>query len=445
MRYPNGHVLLRNLARDYPVITHGKGAQLFDESGKDYLDAVSGAYVAAVGHGNTEVVAEMTEQLSRVAYLNGTQFHSQVTEQLAGRLAQRARPLGLDRVFFLSSGSEAVEAAIKFARQLVVDRGEQQRTKIIARQPSYHGNTLFCLSASDRPHYKKMYAPLLSPVVQVPAPYPYRFEGNYEKEGAAHYLGELERTIEREGPRSIFAFILEPVAGSSAGASVPPPHYLEGVQALCRKHGIVTIADEVLCGAGRTGPYFASEAWGFCPDVLVLAKGLNGGYAPLSAVLVRSSDVDTLQSGTGNFLHAQTFMQAPCMTAAGLAVSNYLDRHATLETGQHNGQCLQKEIRHAMDAFPEVGSVQGKGMLVGLELVRDPRTKTPFDRSKRVAENLVKTGLENGITLWPNVGQVDGVQGDMILLAPPLNLNDDERGTLLTRLTKTLRQVLTGL
>lgn len=424
--YPAGHVLLRNLTKNYPVISHGRGIELFDQTGKRYLDASGGALVVTLGHGNAELVQDITQQLSRVAYVNGTQFTSAVMEECADNLAKKAAPLGLSRVALLSSGSEAVEAAIKFARQLCVDRGESKRTKLIARTPGYHGNTLYALSASGRPHYKKLYGPLLSEVLTVSCPYGYRTPAeDYETKGTDHYIAELQSLIEKEGGDTIFAFIFETISGSSTGAWAPPKDYFPRVTELCKKYGILMIADEVLCGSGRTGKFFAAEHFGLKPDILVLGKGLNSGYMPVSAVLVKEQDLDTMKRTSGYFMHAQTYLQAPCMAATALAVLKYLDRNDTFHAHAPAADQFQKQLRKNLVEHPRVGSVTGTGWLAGVELVKNKQTKEPYPRSSKVAERFVTHAQENGIIYWPNVGQANGTDGDLFMIAPPINSSQD--------------------
>ncbi|MBI4405889.1 MAG: aminotransferase class III-fold pyridoxal phosphate-dependent enzyme [Deltaproteobacteria bacterium] len=444
VRYPDGNVLLRNLNRDFPMISHGKGIYLYDTNGNRYLDAVSGALVVSVGHGNQYVVDRIASQLSRVAYINGTQFTSMSAEVLAGRLSNLAAPLELNRCAFLSSGSEAVEAAIKFARQLAVERGEVERTKLIARNPSYHGNTLYALSASGRPHYKKAFGPLLKEVSTVSAPYQYRFPSDYHKEGADHYARELEVVINREGGKNIFAFILEPIMGSAMGAAVPPAGYYEKIQAVCRKYGILMVADEVLVGCGRTGTFFASEPLGLKPDMLVLGKGINGGYAPLSVLMVKDSHLQEMKKGTGNFMHAQTFLQAPCMTAAGLAVLEFMEHQHTIEHAAKMGELFHAKLQEQIAPLPNVGCINGKGLLAGIEFVDDKKIKAPYPRAKRIVEGLVAKGFEKGLTLWPNVGHVDGTNGDLILVGPPLIISAVELDELIGRLKECILETFQG-
>jgi adenosylmethionine-8-amino-7-oxononanoate aminotransferase len=438
VQYPDGNVVLRNLTKKLPIIERGEGPYLFAKDGKRYFDAAGGALVASVGHGNKEVVQSICEQLARVAYVNGTQFTTEPTEALATRLAGLAKGLDLDRAFFLNSGSEATEAAVKFARQLWVERGEPQRNKLIARMPSYHGNTLYALSASGRPHYKKYYGPLLSDVLTTGTPIEYRTQGPYDEDVAEKYASALNELIEREGPSSIFAFIVEPIVGSSAGGALPPPGYFDRIQAVCRKHGVLIIADEIMVGAGRTGRFFASEWFGLKPDILTLGKGINGGYSAMSAVLVKGSHLDEMKKGTGYFMHAQTFMQAPCMTAAGMAVLGFMQQHGLVKNSETVGAYLHAQLKSKILPHPHVGWITGRGLFAGIEFVEDKKSKRPFSRSSKIVENVVAAGLDAGITLWPNVGHVDGVNGDLVMLGPPLTITPSQVDELVALLEQTL-------
>jgi adenosylmethionine-8-amino-7-oxononanoate aminotransferase len=445
VRYPQGSVLLRALGRDLPVISHGEGIYLFDRDGKCYVDASAGALVASVGHGNREVADAVHAQLLRVGYVNGTQFTSEATEALAARLAALVASelprFGPARSAFLCSGSEAIEAAVKFARQLWMERGEPARAKLVARVPSYHGNTLYALSASGRPHYRTLYGPLLSAVLATPAPYPYRCGlDDYAKGGAEHYAGQLEALIEREGPGTIAAFIVEPIIGSSAGAAVPPPGYFERVRSLCDRHGILIIADEVLCGTGRCGAFFASHLTSLDPDLIVLGKGLGGGYAPLSALLVKQPHLDEMRRGSGYFQHAQTYLQAPFMTAAGLAVLDYFERHDLVRRSARIGARLLDRLSAQLLLLDHVGCVQGLGLLCGVEMVADKSTRAPFPRERKVAERLTAHFFERGLIVWPNVGQADGTSGDLFMIGPPLVIDEGQGDDLVDSLAQAIKE-----
>jgi adenosylmethionine-8-amino-7-oxononanoate aminotransferase len=430
VRYPEGHVLLRNLSWDYPVVSHGEGIYLYDKAGRKYLDASGGALVVSIGHGNKEVAAKIAKQLADVSYVSGMYMTSEAAQSACEKLAKLAAPLGLERATLLSSGSEAIEAAIKFARQLWVERGKPDRSKIIARTPGYHGNTLFALSASARPHYKKFFGPLLSDVVMIPAPYEYRSEvKDYKGNGGAYYSDLLEQAILREGPDKIAAFIAEPVIGSSAGASVPPPGYFDRVQEICRRYGILIIADEVMCGAGRTGKFFASEHFNLKPDILVMGKGINAGFVPVSAVLVREDHLREMHAGSGYFMHAQTYMLVPALAATVHAVLDYFEKHKVVEHGSKIGAYMQKKLREEILPLPYVGHVGGLGMMAGIEFVEDKLTKKPFERGLRKVEKFIAHCFhegKEGMIFWPNVGHADGVNGDLIMLGPPLTMTQKE-------------------
>lgn len=440
--YPDGHVLLRNLSKEYPLVSHGKGVYLYDNKGKRYFDGASGALVSSIGHGNEEVAQEIFEQMRRAPYVNGQQFTSPVMEAFADRLSALS-PKGLNRVALLSSGSEAIEAAIKFARQLWVERGRPQKAKLIARTPGYHGNTLFALSASARPHYKKFFAPLLSPVEMVSAPYGYRFPGeNYEANGADYYTNELEQCILKNGAENIMAFIFEPVIGSSAGASTPPPGYFEKVSALCRKYEILMIADEVLCGSGRTGKFFACEHYKIEPDIAVLGKGINGGFVPMSCLIVKDEHLLEMKKGSGYFMHAQTYLQSPSMAAAGLAVLRFFEKNQILKNAFEMGAYLQEKLKKEISTHSNVGAVAGIGMLAGIEFVESRKDKKPFDRKKKMVESFVSKAFDNGLILWPNVGHADGVNGDLVMVGPPLVSTKAEIDELVLLLRQTLHSEL---
>lgn len=452
IHYPQGNTLLRNLNKNYPVVTHGKGVHLFDQDGKKYFDASGGALVANLGHGNEELAKGVFEQMKKVAYANGMQFTSSAMEECSQLLAKKAEPLGLNKVTLLASGSEAVEAAVKFARQLWMDRGRPSKHKLITRTPGYHGNTLYALSASGRPHYKKVYGPLLSPMITLSAPYGYRAPfirtndhdellREYHAEGADYYANELEAAIEREGAETISAFIFETVSGSSTGAWVAPKGYFQRVQEICRKHEILMIADEVMCGAGRTGKFFAAEHYGLKPDMVVMGKGLNAGLMPVSALIVKEQDVNTMKNASGGFMHAQTYMLAPSMAATALTVLKYMDQHHVLEKSHSVSAHWLSELQTHIHALPYVGSVQGIGHMAGVEFVANKATKEPFPIAKKFAQKFVQHAQDQGLIVWPNYGQADGVNGDLIIMGPSLEMTHaeaDECVALLKRAIETM-------
>ena len=423
--YPNSNVFYRKLERDHPLVVRGEGCYLYDESGKRYLDGCGGAFVANIGHGVAEIGEAMAEQAKQVAYLNGTAFTSRPVEDLSSILAALV-PGDLELAYFLSSGSEAVEAALKLARQYWVEKGKPGKHKIIALKPSYHGNTLLALSASARDHYKAVYKEWLVDVLTIPAPYPYRCGCAGSEPDCLGCSGEaLEDMILQAGAENIAAFIAEPVGGSSTGGSVPPADYFKEVRAICDRHEILFIADEVLVGSGRTGTFTAIEQFGVVPDILTLGKGISGGYVPLSAVMTSKRLVDVIAEGSGDFLHAQTFSHHAVLCAAGLAAMRYLEKHKLIERCATLGVQFHQKLSPLAE-LPFIGDVRGRGLLAGIEFVRDKVTKAPFPREAKFAEKFTEAAQQTGLIVWANVGHADGVRGDLVMLAPPFIITDEQ-------------------
>jgi adenosylmethionine-8-amino-7-oxononanoate aminotransferase len=438
--FPETHVFFRKLTARLPVIERGEGCWLYDPDGNAFLDACGGAFVANVGHGVTEIADAMADQARRLAYVNGTAFSHDPVEELAAELAALA-PGDLDRVYPLSSGSDAVEAALKLARQYWLESGRARKHKIVALAPAYHGNTLLALSASAREHYRTLYGDWLVDVVRIPAPYAYRCACG----GAPPYCpacsgAALEEAIIREDPETVAAFIAEPVGGSSTGGSVPPPEYFRRVREICDRHDVLFIADEVLVGAGRTGTWSALEPTGVVPDVMVLGKGIAGGYAPLAAVMAPKRIVDVFARGSGALNHAQTFSHHPVLCAAGVATIRYLRAHGLVERCAALGPVLQRRLARLRD-LPYVGDVRGRGLLAAVELVEDKETRAPFSRDSHVAERLTAAALDAGLVVWPNVGHADGTRGDLVMIAPPFVITEDEIDMIVDRLEAALATV----
>ncbi|HUR94706.1 MAG TPA: aspartate aminotransferase family protein [Gemmatimonadales bacterium] len=436
--HPPSQVFSRRLTRQLPRIVRGTGCWLHAADGRDYLDAVGGAFVANVGHGVREIADAIGSQAGRLAYVNGTAFTNEPLEELAAELARRC-PGDLDLVYPLASGSEAVEAALKLARQYCVESGATARTKIMALTPGYHGNTLLALAASAREHYKTFFHDWLVDVVRVPAPYAFRCACGGRPPLCPACSGEaVESAMLREGPETIAALIAEPVGGSSTGASVPHPEYWRRVRAACDRHGILLVADEVLTGAGRTGTWSALEPYGVVPDIMTLGKGIAGGYVPLSAVVAPRRIVDVLARGSGALLHAQTFSHHATLCAAGVATLRYLEEHALIERCASMGAVLHERLA-SLRQLPGVGDVRGRGLLAGVEFVANPSTRAPFPRAARFAESFAAAALDAGLVVWPNVGQADGVNGDLAMLAPPFIVSHDEIDMIVQRFGVALR------
>src|SRR5579872_3356831 len=448
-RLRDGHVFYRKLHTTPPLIVRGEGIYLYDDGGKRYLDGSGGAMVANIGHGVREIADAIASQAARIAYVNGTMFTNEATEALADTLVAKAPP-GISKAYFLGSGSEAVEAALKLARQYHVERGEHSRRVIIARTPGYHGNTLLALSASARGHYREVYQPWLLEVRMIGAPYPYRAGSLGDRDPAM--TGEaLETAIVEAGAANVAAFIAEPIGGSSTGASVPPAGYYARMREICDRHGVLFIADEVLTGAGRTGRFFATEHFRaangapITPDIITMGKGLNGGYLALSAVLTTQKVYDVIAQGAhGGLMHAQTYSHHAVACAAGLATLQYLDRHALVARAATTGNALQEALRSLLtegEGAGLIGDVRGIGMLSAVEFVADRTSKRPFTRSARVAERLISAALRRGLVLWPNTGHADGVNGDLVMVAPAFNITLDEIEELVSLLRSSLADV----
>jgi len=440
-RYPNSHVFYRKLGYEYPKIVRGEGCWLIDERGKRYLDAVGGAYVANLGHSNPEIANSIAEQCRQFGYLSGTMFTHGPVENLADELADTL-PGDLSKLYFLCSGSEAVEAALKLARQYWVERGRPNKHRIIALGPGYHGSTLLALSASAREAHKAPFRPWLVDVHRIPAPYPYRCEcGGRGPACPVCSADVLEEAIEKLGADEVAAFIAEPVGGSSTGASTPRPEYFKRVREICDRHDVLFVADEVLVGVGRTGTWWAIEPYGVTPDIMTFGKGVSAGYAALSGIAAPERIVDVMAKGSGSFVHAQTFSHHPVSCAAGVATMKYLKQHKLVERCAQMGRVLHERLRLLAD-LPHVGDVRGRGLLAGIEFVEDKGSRAPFPRSEKFAERFADAALAAGITVWPNVGHADGTSGDAALIAPPFIITEPEIDEIVGRLTTALEKTL---
>ena len=438
-RYPESPVFYRSLARDFPLAVKGEGCWIEDENGKKYLDGVGGAYVVTIGHGVREIGEAMARQAGRLAYVSGAAFTNEAVEQLCAKLVSRTS--GMDRAYIVGSGSEATEVALKLARQHWVERGQTTKHRIIAMNPSYHGNTLLALSAGARRSYRTHWQEWLTDIGRIRAPYAYRCDCEGATDCPACSGSALEAAITDEGPDRVAAFILEPVGGSSTGANVPRPDYLRTVRAICDRYEVLMIADEVLCGSGRTGSWTASESFGVVPDIITLGKGIAGGYAPVSAVLTRDAVVEPIARGSGALLHAQTFSHHAVTCAAAVATLDYLDEHRLVERCQTIGITFHQKLQE-LRTLPAVGDVRGRGLLAGIEFVADASTKEPFPRSQRFAERFARAAQDEGLTVWPNVGHADGTNGDLAMLAPPFIVTDAEIDEIIVRFSRAIDRTL---
>ena len=438
--YPKGHIFYRKLGRIYPLITHGEGVYLYDERGKRYIDGSGGALVVNIGHGRKEILQRMADQMGKVGYVHGTQFTTQSIEEYAEALGN-ILPNGLEKIYFLSGGSEAVEAAIKLARQYYLESGQSQRWRVVARWHSYHGNTLGALSLTGRIGARRPYLPLLIDFPHFPPPYCYRCPFGLIYPGCELECAKaLEHVIQMEGSETISAVILEPIIGATIGAVVPPDGYLSSIKKTCERHGILFIDDEVMAGMGRTGEWFAVQHWDVCPDIMVLGKGMSGGYFPLSAVITKTEVVDLLKERAGGFVHGHTFSHHPVACAVGLAALQFMKQGKLVEQCAGRGEYLLKRLEE-LKSFRFAGDVRGRGLMTAIEFVKDQRTKEPFPRAAKFAERMIDLAFGNGLVLYPGTGFVDGVNGDMVMIGPPLIIEEGQIDEIIDILKKTFSQM----
>lgn len=439
-RYPDSAVFYRDLTHDYPKIVRAEGCWLFDEHGRRYLDAVGGAFVVSAGHGVQEIADAMARQAARVAYVNSSVFTHEAVEEMAALLVSRTP--AFTKAYFLNSGSEVTEAALKLARQHWLARGEPKRHRVIALKPSYHGNTLLALSASAREHYKTYFGQWLTDVTRIPAPDPYRCACGGSGEHCSICSGDvLAEAIDVLGAGSVAAFIAEPIGGSSSGAVVPNAQYWRRVRDICDHTGVLFIADEILCGASRTGSWTAIETWDVKPDILTLGKGIASGYAALSSVLTTERVIDPILESGKSFVHAQTFSHHAVACAAGVATLRYLDANNLVQRGAEVGRVFHAKLA-SLRGLPHVGDIRGRGLLAGVEFVADVDTREPFPRSEQFTERFVNAARANGLVVWPNIGNVDGERGDIVMLAPPFIVTSEELDEITQRFTSALEATL---
>jgi adenosylmethionine-8-amino-7-oxononanoate aminotransferase len=429
------HVFPRHTKQMPPLVAGGEGCYLIDTSGKRYLDGSGGAAVSCLGHGDPGIIAAIKAQLDKIAFAHTSFFTSEPAEALADLLIANA-PGKLDRVYFVSGGSEATEAAIKLARQYWVEKGEPQRGRIIARQQSYHGNTLGALSAGGNEWRRAQFRPLLLDMSHIEPAYEYRLkrEGESPEDYGRRAADALEAEIQRAGPETVIAFMAEPVVGATAGAVAPPPGYFRRIREICDKYGILLILDEVMCGMGRTGTLFACEQDGVAPDIVCIAKGLGAGYQPIGAMLCTSEIYDAVKAGSGFFQHGHTYMGHPTAAAAGLAVVSAILDRGLLDRVKTQGEKLKARLEDRFGQHPHVGDLRGRGLFRGIEIVEDRETKAPFDPGRGISAKIKKAAFEAGLICYPMSGTIDGRLGDHVLLAPPFIIEDAQLDELTDKL-----------
>ncbi|GAB4066742.1 aspartate aminotransferase family protein [Angustibacter speluncae] len=434
-----GHVFSRAGA-DAPVISHGDGTQLFDTAGRRYLDAAGGAVVVGIGHGVREVADAVADQAGRVAYAHGTVFASEALESYADELAPLL-PVDDPALYPVSGGSEAVETVLKMARAYHLARGEDRHV-VIGRQGAYHGNTRGALDVSGRDGLRRPYAPWLGGARHTTTPYEYRcpFPGTHPEGCGRRHADELERLLLEIGPEQVAAFVAEPVAGAALGACVPPDDYWPAIAEVCRRHGVLVVADEVMTGFGRTGRWFASDHFGLRPDLLTLAKGAASGYWPLGLAVASGEVAAALREG--GFTHGFTYSHHVVGAAAGRAVLARLRDHGLVEASAERGAQLGEALAAALGDHPHVGDVRGLGLLRGVELVADRGTRAPFARADRVVEQVVAAARRRGVLLYSSTGCADGTDGDLVLLGPPLVITPTEVDEVVDGLAAAVVEVL---
>ena len=426
-------ILRRSFRKAFPPAVRGDGVYLWDARGKQYLDFSGSAAVNFIGHGVAEIAAAMAEQAKQVEFVHSSQFTTPVAEEYAAELLDLAgKHFEGGCVYFTCGGSESVEAALKLARQYQVEIGQTKRHQVISRGQSYHGSTLGALSVSGNKRRREMYLPMVREFAHVAFPYCYRCAFDCTdscRRCGQEYAAELEKAIEA-AQGEVAAFIVEPVSGATLGAVVPPPGYLQSVAEICRRHGVLLIADEVMTGMGRTGKNFAMDHWNVAPDLLVTAKGLSSGYAPLGAVLVSKRVADAIADGSGAFLHGFTYNSHPISLAAGKAVLRFVRERKLVQAAESERQgSIALNLRHALEslrAAKAVGDVRGIGLLWAVEFVADKATKRPFDPQLNFAGRVAQAAVARGLLVYPMQGCVDGVAGDHLLIAPPSVITSEQ-------------------
>ncbi|WP_170324763.1 aspartate aminotransferase family protein [Ruegeria arenilitoris] len=436
------HVFPRHTKSDLPIAAGGDGCYLIDTQGRRYLDCGDAA-VSCLGHSNPAVIQAVQQQVEKIAFAHTGFMTSEPAEALADLLVEHA-PGDLDRVYFVSGGSEATEAAIKLARQYYLEIGQPERRHVIARRQSYHGNTLGALSAGGNAWRRAQFAPMLIDMTHIAPCYEYaeKADGESSHDYGQRVANELEAEIQRLGPETVMAFMAEPVVGATLGAVPAVEGYFKRIREICDQYGVLLILDEVMCGMGRTGHLFACDYDGVAPDILCIAKGLGAGYQPIGAMMCTGRIFDAIRDGSGFFQHGHTYIGHPVATAAALAVVREMTERDLPARAVVMGEKLQSALESALGQHPNVGDIRGRGLFRGIELVTDRETKTPFDPALGVAGKIKKAALAEGLICYPMSGTRDGRLGDHILLAPPFIIEEAQIDELVGKLSKAISAVI---
>jgi hypothetical protein len=437
-----GHVFHRQTKSELPVAVRGEGIWIYDAEGNRYLDGSGGAAVSALGHSDEGVRRAMQLQADTLSYAHSGFFTTDAMETLADKLVAKA-PLNLDQVFFLSGGSEAMEAALKLARQYFIEIGQPERRHFVARRQSFHGNTLGALSVGGNQFRREPYEPMLMPVDHISPCHAWR--GQLSPESETDYgnrvADELEAVILERGAETIAGFIAEPVVGATLGAATAVPGYFKRIREICDRHGVLLILDEVMCGMGRTGTMFACEQEGIAPDMITIAKGLAAGYQPIGALLVSGEIYQAVQSGSGAFQHSHTYMGHAVACAAALAVQESIEQRDLLTAVVARGQDLDAALVERFGNHRFVGDIRGRGLFRAIELVADRETKAPFDPDLKLHAAIKASAMAHGLMCYPMGGTIDGVHGDHVLLAPPYIVGKEDIEDLADRLADAVEAV----
>ena len=433
------HVFHRHLKVGLPTVASGDGIYLIDTNGKRYLDGSGGAAVSCLGHSDADVIAAIKAQADKVCFAHTSFLTSEPAEKLADLLIAKA-PMGISSVYFVSGGSEAVEAALKLARQYFLEIGQPSRTRFIARLQSYHGNTLGALGVGGNAARREPFEKLLAKPSHISPCYTYRLQTDdeSEEEYAIRAANELETEILRLGPENVAAFIAETVGGATAGVIPPAKGYFRRIREICDQYGVLLILDEVMCGMGRTGTTFACEQDGIAPDILTIAKGLGAGYQPIGATLAVGKVYEAIRDGSGFFQHGHTYLGHPIACAAALAVQNKIDSHDLLQNVNAMGDELDRQLLDRFGNHSNVGDIRGRGLFRGIELVADRATKETLDPALKTHAVIKQQAMEQGLICYPSGGTADGKRGDHILLAPPFIISADQISELVDKLGKAI-------
>ena len=440
------HLMHRSARAVPPTAVGGEGMWLTDAEGRRYIDASGGAAVSCLGHQHPDVIAALHRQLDKLAYAHTGFFTSEPAEALATRLAADA-PEGMDHAYLVSGGSEAVEAALKLARQYFVEIGQPQRRHLIARRQSYHGNTLGALATGGNEWRRAQFRPLLIETHHIAPCFAYREQqpGESDADYAARAAGELEAKIIELGPDSVIGFVAETVVGATAGAVPPVGDYLRRIREICDRYGVLLILDEVMCGMGRTGTLHACEQEGVAPDLMTIAKGLGGGFQPVGAVLMQHKIFEAIRDGSGFFQHGHTYQGHPMAAAAGLAVQEVIARDNLLANVRAMGDHLARRLGERFGNHPHVGDIRGRGLFQAIELVEDRGSKAPFDPTAKLNAAIKREAMARGLMVYPMGGTIDGVRGDHVLLAPPFIATEAEVDEIVSRLGEAVDAALGGI